>query len=187
MFLRAGSRQSTRWSLASLGRTTNTSGTASTTCGSDIAAVPCVLPLTHEFDHRVFVLIGGVPVSRSLASQAQTSSSVRAIIVVTHTAPHRSLVKKGLYPRDGALAGFYCNSLMERIPEFDSLCKIRFWFFGAPQKQADLPMRTRCDVPSFSRLRDTSIGAQGTFTQTATPLLGTSTLSGNREVRSAAG
>lgn len=71
------------------------------------------------------------PILPPTTPQAQTTSSVRAIIVVTHTAPHRSLVRKGQYPKSGADAGFYCNSLMENIQEFDNLCKIRFWFFGA--------------------------------------------------------
>lgn len=50
---------------------------------------------------------------------AQSDASVSAIVVVTHTVPHRSLLRKGVYPRALLDAAFYGSSLMEAIPALD--------------------------------------------------------------------
>jgi hypothetical protein len=61
---------------------------------------------------------------------AQSDDSVAQIVVATHTVPHRSLLQKGIYPKNVADAAYYGSSLMERIPALDSRRKIALWVFG---------------------------------------------------------
>ena len=68
---------------------------------------------------------------------AQHDDAVRAIVVVTHTVPHRALLRKGVYPRAVLDAAFYGNSAMERVPELDAARKIALWVFGHSHAGAD--------------------------------------------------
>jgi hypothetical protein len=61
---------------------------------------------------------------------AQDDPSVHAIVVLTHTVPHRELLRKGVYPRSLLDAAFYGSSLSERVPALDVRRKIAFWCYG---------------------------------------------------------
>lgn len=61
---------------------------------------------------------------------AQSDPRVRAIVVLTHTVPHRALLRKAVYPRSLLEAAFYGSSLMEAVPALDVQRKIALWCFG---------------------------------------------------------
>ena len=67
---------------------------------------------------------------RDAVAAAQADDGVRHIVVATHTVPHHSLLRKGVYPKDLEDAAMYGSSLMERIPEVDAQNKIALWVFG---------------------------------------------------------
>jgi hypothetical protein len=50
---------------------------------------------------------------------AQADAAIAAVVVMTHTVPHRNLLRKGVYPRALLDAAFYGSSLMEAIPALD--------------------------------------------------------------------
>ena len=68
---------------------------------------------------------------------AQDDERVRAIVLLTHTVPHRALLRKGVYPRALLDAAFYGSSLMERVPAVDAARKIALWGFGHSHAGAD--------------------------------------------------
>ena len=68
---------------------------------------------------------------------AQGDERVRAIVLLTHTVPHRQLLRKGVYPRSLLDAAFYGSSLMERVPALDTSRKIALWGFGHSHAGAD--------------------------------------------------
>ncbi len=74
---------------------------------------------------------------RAAVCAAQHDSSVSRIVVVTHTVPHRSLLRKGVYPKALIEAGFYGSSMMEAVPEADVNRKIALWCFGHSHAGAD--------------------------------------------------
>ena len=67
---------------------------------------------------------------RDAIAAAQSDGSVRHIVVATHTVPHHTLLRKGVYPKDLEDAAMYGSSLMEKIPEVDTAKKIALWVFG---------------------------------------------------------
>ena len=75
-------------------------------------------------------------VSAAVAA-AQDDERVRAIVLLTHTVPHRALLRKGVYPRSLLDAAFYGSSLMERVPALDVSRKIALWGFGHSHAGAD--------------------------------------------------
>ena len=68
---------------------------------------------------------------------AQSDDSVLAIVVLTHTVPHRDLLLKGVYPKLLLDSAFYGNSLMEHIPALDTQHKLALWVFGHSHAGAD--------------------------------------------------
>jgi len=74
---------------------------------------------------------------RAVVAAAQEDPSVERIVVVTHTVPHRQLLRKGLYPKALIEAGYYGCSAMEAVPEADVRRKIALWCFGHSHVGAD--------------------------------------------------
>ncbi len=70
-------------------------------------------------------------------SAAQEDDAVHAIVIVTHTVPHRDLLRKGVYPRSVLDAAFYGSSAMEAVPALDPRRKIALWVFGHSHAGAD--------------------------------------------------
>ena len=73
----------------------------------------------------------------AVITAAQADAAVHAIVVLTHTVPHRSLLRKGVYPKSLLDAAFYGNSACEALPALDTGRKIALWAFGHSHAGAD--------------------------------------------------